>query len=236
MILKEFLFVCAVSSRTYAYLQALKEIDAFPKMCYILAESKEECEIQRVHSDKDNTYFRIDTNLITLLEKYGIPYQILHTKDANSDQVYEALKGEKSAYVIYSGYGGCILKQRLFMLGKKIIHVHAGLLPEYRGSTTVYYSILKDRCVGATGIFMNEKIDEGDIILEKSFDLPEADVDIDYVYEPWARGQVLAEIVKRYIEDGRLEGVRQKSGGETYFIIHPVLKHLAVLSVKENII
>lgn len=232
MILNDFLFLCAVSSRTYAYLHALKEINVFPRMCYILAESKEECDIHRKHSDKENTYFRIDKNLIRLLEESGVPYQLLHTKDANSDLVYETLRKEEGTYVIYSGYGGCILKQRLFTLGKKIIHVHAGILPEYRGSTTAYYSILKDRCVGATGIFMNEKIDEGNIILEKSFNLPDPDVDIDYVYEPWTRGQVLAAIVKKYIANGNLESKRQRKDGETYFIIHPVLKHIAILLVK----
>lgn len=233
MILNDFLFLCAVSTRTYAYLYSLREINAFPKMCYILAESKEECAIDRKHSEEENKYFRIDANLTKLLEELGVGYRLLNTKDANSDLVYEVLGNEKGKYIIYSGYGGCILKQRLFNLGKKIIHIHAGLLPEYRGSTTVYYSILKDRCVGATGIFMNEKIDEGDIILEKSFDLPSSDVNIDYVYEPWARGQVLASIVKEYIANGKLEGVRQNKGGETYFIIHPVLKHIAMLFIKE---
>ncbi len=235
MILKEMVLLCAPSSRTFAYVQALADVGALPQMCYILAEPNEECRVHKKHNDEENKYFRVNLTLTELLEEFGLPYQVLGVRDANSDTVFEALKKAACRYIIYSGYGGCILQARLFNIGKQFIHIHAGLLPAFRGSTTAYYSILKERSLGATGIFMNDKIDEGQIIMEKSFPLPQGDVNIDYVYEPWIRAQVLAAIAEEYIQKGEIQGRDQEDEGDTYFIIHPVLKHMALLMLEKDV-
>ena len=137
--------------------------------------------------------------------------------------------------MIYSGYGGYILKPHLFQLGRKYIHVHAGILPEYRGSTTVYYSYLQDRMFGATAIFLSEGIDEGEIIVCDTFAVPKEAVDIDYIYEPYMRSRVLIKAIKKYLSDGAFISGRQNAdGAETYFIIHPVLKHIAMLGIEKE--
>ena len=111
--------------------------------------------------------------------------------------------------------------------------MHAGILPEYRGSTTAYYSILQDSYIGATSIFLNEKIDQGDIIYQEKFPMPSNKENIDYVYEPWVRSQVLVKTLKLYIaNEGFSLREQSKDKAETYFIIHPVLKHLALLKVE----
>ena len=138
-------------------------------------------------------------------------------------------------YMIYSGYGGYILKPHLFQLGKKYIHVHAGMLPQYRGSTTVYYSILHEKMLGASAIFLTPGLDEGDIIYSQQFSLPEDSVDVDYIYEPYARAVVLVAALQKYFVDGDRSVVLQtETGAETYFIIHPVLKHLALLHLEDK--
>ena len=50
------------------------------------------------------------------------------------------------------------------------MHVHSGKLPEYRGSTTLYYSLLEKNKVAASAIMINEGIDTGDIVYFKEFD------------------------------------------------------------------
>ena len=55
--------------------------------------------------------------------------------------------------IIYSGYGGGIIGKRLLGIDKKFLHVHGGYLPDYPGSTTNYFSILKEDKVGASAIF-----------------------------------------------------------------------------------
>ena len=138
---------------------------------------------------------RIDVPILYSLKKAQIKYMLVNNKDINSDEMKNIIKGLSQKYFIYSGYGGYILKPHLFQLGKKFIHVHAGLLPEYRGSTTAYYSYLKNDCFGATAIFLSEGIDEGKVITKEIFDLPKERVDIDYIYEPYTRAQVLIKAI-----------------------------------------
>ncbi len=173
-------------------------------------------------------------SLTETLARMAMPYVLVRDKDINSPAMAETISKIKQKYIIYSGYGGAILRQHLFRLGKEYLHVHAGLLPKYRGSTTAYYSILRESAIGATAIFLSEGIDQGDILYQEAFPLPDFPVDIDYVYEPWTRARVLARTLRHYVENGlTFTAIEQPvEDAETYFIIHPVLKHLAMQKVE----
>ena len=43
--------------------------------------------------------------------------------------------------------------RKILSLEKYYLHIHGGPLPQYRGSTTKYYSLLKSNTVGASAIF-----------------------------------------------------------------------------------
>lgn len=46
--------------------------------------------------------------------------------------------------------------------------------------------------------------------------------------------RVLIKVMKQYAEIGKLTCKEQKcDGAETYFIIHPVLKHIALLGIAQ---
>ena len=55
-------------------------------------------------------------------------------------------------------------------------------MPEYRGSTTVYYGLLNDGNCGVTAILLKPEIDNGDIVARKST-APPSSVDIDHLYD-----------------------------------------------------
>lgn len=236
MILKEFALLASDSARSKAYLQAMIQANKLPSVCIVYsddcgsmkakAKAYRECAVQ----DK---YFDIYKPVIYSLEQADIPYILVENKDINSGQMKEAIQGVEAKYLIYSGYGGYILKPHLFQLNKKYVHVHAGILPQYRGSTTVYYSYLQENVIGATAIFLNEKIDEGAVIVQDTFQLPSEKVDIDYIYEPYVRSKVLLKAIDEYLEQGILPARQQRQeGAETYFIIHPLLKHIALLGIE----
>ena len=89
--------------------------------------------------------------------------------------------------------------------------------------------------LGASAIFLTPGLDEGDIIYSQQFSLPEDSVDVDYIYEPYARAVVLVAALQKYFIDGDRSVVLQtETGAETYFIIHPVLKHLALLHLEDK--
>lgn len=236
MTLGKFALLASDTARTKAYLQMMIREDKLPGICVVYSDNifkmQEEAEGYR-EEDKEEKYFNRDMPILFSLHKAGIPYILLEDKDINSQRMNDTLQGLEQEYLIYSGYGGYILKPHLFQLQKKFIHVHAGILPQYRGSTTAYYSILQEGVLGATAIFLNEGIDEGEIIVQATFAIPEETVDIDYIYEPYIRSRVLINAINQYLEKGGLGSKRQSTeGAETYFIIHPLLKHIALLSME----
>lgn len=238
MILEEFALLASDTARTKAYLQAMIFEEKYPKICIVysdyILQMQEDAKSYRKNTG-DEKYFDIDMPILYSLEKAEIPYILVDNKDINSERMKHVIQGLEQIYLIYSGYGGYILKSHLFRLNKKYIHVHAGLLPQYRGSTTIYYSYLQEKIFGATAIFLSEGIDEGEIIVQETFSVPEKQVDIDYIFEPYIRSKVLIKVIDQYLEKGKLIGRPQmKSEAETYFIIHPVLKHLAMLAIEKK--
>lgn len=239
MILEEFALLASNTARTKAYLQAMIREERLPGICVVysnnIAGMKEETEKYRGNNESGK-YFDRDIPILFSLNESNIPFILIENKDINSEQMKNVLSELKQKYLIYSGYGGYILKAHLFHINKKFIHVHAGLLPQYRGSTTAYYSFLQDKEFGATAIFLNEGIDEGDIIVQDTFPVPEESVNIDYIYEPYTRSKVLIKALNQYLEQGTLVSCRQnQDGAETYFIIHPLLKHLAIMGIEKGI-
>ena len=165
-----------------------------------------------------------------ILSKRQEDYRVVTNKDINSDEMALAIQSLEQKYLIYSGYGGAILKKHLFQYNKRFVHVHAGILPQYRGSTTAYYSLLQEGYIGATAIFLNEGIDEGEIIATGRYPVPPNNVDVDLLYEPYLRSLVLEKVMSDFICKGELKSAAQTSeNAQTYFIIHPVLKHLALM-------
>ena len=47
-----------------------------------------------------------------------------------------------------------LLKEKILDTGKKFLHIHGGYLPDYKGSTTNYYSLINENTIGASAIFL----------------------------------------------------------------------------------
>lgn len=237
MILSEFALVAANTARSKAYIQLMTQNSLIPAKCYLLVNSQDTLHTTGNETLDSDTYFRVNESILTTIEKYKIPYTILHTTDINNELVANILQYTPEKYFIYSGYGGSILASHLFKIQKKWIHIHAGLLPQYRGSTTAYYSILCNHVIGASAIFLDEHIDQGAIISCNTYPCPPPTVNIDYIYEPYIRAKLLVSILKEYINVGEFScTVQNNSEAQMYYIIHPLLKHLAMLGLDNDLI
>jgi len=234
MIIKNVCLLAANTARSKAYIHVMVKENILPNRCIIYVNSKDELikESEQYTDKKCEDYFPLEEPLLHLLQREEISWDIVENRDINSEVILNTLRQTEEEVIIFSGYGGQILKKPLFQIGKKYLHVHAGILPEYRGSTTAYYSYLQERTMGATAIFLNEGIDTGEIIISERFKVPLDDINIDYIYEPWTRAQVLCRAL-RIILKGNYETISQggTNGSETYFIIHPLLKHIALLGM-----
>ncbi len=229
--------ILAISTRSLIYLQGLVHEGLLPEICLVLTEDKTKlyAPFQIDIDEKQYDYINLDKTIGAILEVYKIPYIILETEDINSEDAFIRIRNIPQKYLIYSGYGGCILKRHLFEIGKKWIHVHAGKLPDYRGSTTAYYSMLQENRISATAIFMNADLDQGNIICSDSYEIATKVADIDYLYEPYIRSRVLIKALKQY-ETAKTfqEHDQENEKAEIYYIIHPVLKHIALLAIENN--
>ena len=104
-----------------------------------------------------------------LAGRMNIPIKHSNCSDPNAEETISIIKALKQSVIIYSGPAGAILKETVLNLGKKFLHVHPGIVPKFRGSTTIYYSLLKEGTVGASAFFMDRKIDQGPIIRQDTF-------------------------------------------------------------------
>ena len=96
-------------------------------------------------------------------------FEIAPNGNINSDEIIKIIESRLEQVFIFSGYGGVLLEDRILDTGKKFLHVHGGYLPDYKGSTTNYYSLIDENTIGASAIFLTKEIDCGPILLRKKF-------------------------------------------------------------------
>ena len=91
-------------------------------------------------------------------------------------------------------------------VGKKIVHMHPGLLPDIRGADGLFWSVLLKGRPGVTAFFMKPGIDVGDVLLKSEFELPlplqVTDSNTQSVYrglletfDPWCRAKALVNLL-----------------------------------------
>ena len=61
------------------------------------------------------------------------------------------------------------------------------------------------------------------------FSLPDDLGSIDSVYDPYMRSVLLKHVLKRYVSGQELNVARQPRDGTTFHVIHPILKHVAMM-------
>ena len=108
---------------------------------------------------------------IIYAKKNSIPYKVLNTKLKNyENHILKILKTNKISLICLAGYMKIISKTFIQKFGKKIINIHPSLLPKFRGLDT-FSRILKheEKKTGCTVHYVNEKLDNGKIIAQKSF-------------------------------------------------------------------
>ena len=212
-------------NRARAYLQALVSAGFYPNHVLLLRHPIYNTPLNQFPSIRKTLLFDPNMPEEAILKERAISYQVINSDSCNDQKVVETLRARGEEYFVFSGRG--ILKN-IFDSGKKFIHVHPGKLPEYKGSTCFYYSILAEDLWTCTSFLMSPGVDEGDIITSRSFPIPAANIDPARVYDPYTRSEVLVDVIGQLANTGTIKAKKQnQSAGITYYIIHPVLRHLA---------
>ena len=231
------------NNRSKAYLQNLIKHEYIPQKVILLNDKNvtlaEHTENDKLIGKETNQKFirgleDLDISfdekehVLRTVEDNNIDYCLVDNLDVNSKEVIEEVAKIKEEYIVYSGPGGTILRSEILSLGKRFIHVHPGWLPKFRGSTTIYYSMLLESKVGCSVILFEEGIDEGPILHQQEYKINEKGIDFDYVLDPLVRAKTLLE----FFQKGEIKPVKQDKAEEssTFYIIHPLLKHMSIIN------
>src|SRR5690606_27094649 len=105
--------------------------------------------------------------------------------------------------------------------GAELLHVHAGRLPQQRGSTTTYYSLLEEGVAWASAIVLAEQLDRGAVVAQRCYAPPEDGAMIDHEYDARIRADLLARVLRRYVQLGALPRLPQALSGVMHYVMHP---------------
>tara|TARA_B100000989_G_scaffold284077_1_gene250548 strand:+ start:3798 stop:4367 length:570 start_codon:yes stop_codon:yes gene_type:complete len=113
-------------------------------------------------------------------KKNSIPILIIDTKKKNFESMTLLnLKKYKISLICLAGFMKILSKKFINLYRKKIINIHPSLLPKFKGLNTFRRVIEKnEKKTGCSVHYVNEKLDGGKIITQKSFFVNSTDNEI----------------------------------------------------------
>ncbi len=193
-------------------------------------------DIVGIISEPKNDYFEKQINESSLvknhfnnLEKYEKQYLgefdclplgptlMVGKNEINRPETLQWAK-EKNADVVLLFGTGILSEEWLTLYNEKVVNLHLGYSPRYRGSATLFWPFVNDELeyVGATIHLAELKVDAGAILKIVSPDIFEKDHYYDITFKTIRKS--IAEFsttVKSYLE-GRLQPVLQKKEDQKY--------------------
>ena len=133
------------------------------------------------------------------------------------DDFATQLKAYNCDVFVVASYGKIIPQRVLDIAPKQTLNVHPSLLPKYRGASPLQSAILDDdKNTGVTIMRINEKMDEGPIVIQKETPVSEWPP-YEIFEEDMGRvgGKLLAEVLPDWIA-GKIKEQEQNHAGATY--------------------
>ncbi|MEW6686258.1 MAG: methionyl-tRNA formyltransferase [Candidatus Edwardsbacteria bacterium] len=95
-------------------------------------------------------------------------FSLLQPEKSRDESFVESLRSLSPELIIVVAYGHILPKEILEIPTKGCVNLHASLLPKFRGAAPINWAIIRgEKETGVTTIFMNEKMDAGEIILQE---------------------------------------------------------------------
>ncbi|MBE6991191.1 MAG: methionyl-tRNA formyltransferase [Ruminococcaceae bacterium] len=124
-------------------------------------------EIAAVYSKPDMPKNRGMKMQMTPVKEYALEkgIEVVQPMTLKDENVQAQLKAFKPELIVVVAYGKLLPKAILDMPKYGCVNVHASILPKYRGSAPIQWSVLNgDKVTGVTTMMMAEGMDTGDII------------------------------------------------------------------------
>lgn len=110
-----------------------------------------------------------DAKGIKYAKKFSIPFKVLEYSNKKFERLaLREVIGKKIKLICLAGFMKILSKNFIRNFDGKIINIHPSLLPKYKGLNT-FKRVLKnnERYTGCTVHFVDEKLDNGRVILKK---------------------------------------------------------------------
>jgi methionyl-tRNA formyltransferase len=133
----------------------------------------------------------------------GHHIDVLHPKSLRDEAFISALKSFNADIFVVVAYGRLIPREVFTLPRFGTINLHPSLLPRYRGAAPIEWAIMRGESgTGVTVQLINERLDAGDIVLQKEIPLSDS-ITAGELYEivKPAGAQLLVESI-RMIESG----------------------------------
>ncbi|MDI6840815.1 MAG: methionyl-tRNA formyltransferase [bacterium] len=107
-----------------------------------------------------------------ITHKLGI--KVFEPVDPNSSDFLSILRDLEPDMICVAAYGHILSNNILTLPKLGAINLHPSLLPAYRGAAPIRWAIINgDKKTGVTTFLMDEKVDHGDILLQKDVEINE---------------------------------------------------------------
>lgn len=207
----KFSIILSNNERSHSYLNLLLVKKKFPNFVIHL-ESKESNEYKR--------------KILSLIYKNKLNFKSFNSNNIDNKKVEKFILNLKDKLIIYSGYSGIIIRSTSILKKKKLLHSHSGKLPDFKGSTTIFYSLIKQRKIYCTTLILSNKIDKGKILLIKKYP-PLKNLRFLDKYDNKIRALNMLETLNNFTRLNKINK-KYKDNFSQYYIIHPVLRYIAL--------
>jgi methionyl-tRNA formyltransferase len=142
---------------------------------------------------------------------------VYQSLDASDEESVAYLKKLNADLFVVAAFGQILKKEVLELPEAYAVNIHGSLLPKYRGAAPTNWTIINgDVTTGVTIIKMNEKMDEGDIILKKEIAIDPSDTNITLSEKLADLGALALNEAIKLIESGGVKFAGQNDLIATY--------------------
>lgn len=156
-----------------------------------------------------------DGELVRFLKKEQIPFIISRLK--NKDDI-SRIQNLKPNIGVLASYGAILPKKviELFLLG--ILNIHPSLLPKYKGSSPVQYTILNgDLLTGVTIIKLDDQVDHGPIVAQEKVELSGRETFPELTKLLFLQGADMVEkVVQKLTKEPTIQAIPQRINQEEF--------------------
>lgn len=183
-----------------------------------------EHEIALVVTQPDKPSGRSGKPVPSPLKKYALEHDlaVAQPERAREDEFIDQLRAVAPEGIAVVAYGQILPRAILDLPPRGCVNLHYSLLPRWRGAAPVQHALLAgDRVTGVTTQWMAEKLDAGDLILQRETPIEDDETTADLWQRLTPMGAEVLRDTMRLMEQGQAPRVPQD---ETQKTLAPSLK------------